>query len=124
YVEKYYRIRSELMMGMRDPGWVDRAVRPLTPKERKALVISLFLRAAQILRQAAQRYERMDAETLDILFSQQQLGMVSINQMNRERLQFRIAGLRELVTREAALFPDTTDGDGAPDMVVMAALPL
>ncbi|HEX5157429.1 MAG TPA: helix-turn-helix domain-containing protein [Ktedonobacterales bacterium] len=123
YVEKYYRVRRELVMGTRDPEWVERVARSLTPQERKVLLISLFLQASQILRQAAQRYERMDAETLDTLFSQRQVGMVSINQMDRERLQFRVDGLRELMAREAMLFPEDAEGDGAPDVVVMATLP-
>jgi DNA-binding transcriptional ArsR family regulator len=123
YVEKFYRIRRELMMSTRDPEWVDRVLRSLTSQERKALLISLFLRAAQILHQAAQRYERMDAETLDKLFSQLQQGMISINQMNHERLRYRVAGLRELIAREAVLFPDTPEEGDASDVVVMAALP-
>lgn len=123
YIEKYYRVRRELVMSARDPWWVERAAQSLTPQERKSLLISVFLRAAQLLRQAAQRYERMDAEAFDNLFNQQQLGMISINQMDRERLRFRVAGLRELIAREAALFPDTPEGSGAPDVVVMAALP-
>src|SRR5262249_15543865 len=114
----------ELAMGARDPGWVDRVQHSLTPQERKALLISVLLQASQILRQAANRYERMDAETLDKLFNQEQLGLVSINQMQLERLQYRVAGLRELIAREAVLFPNLTEESRAPDVVMMAALPL
>jgi DNA-binding transcriptional ArsR family regulator len=124
YVEKYYRIKRELAMGARDPGWLDRVQRTLTSAERKALLISLFLRAAQMLRRAARRYEEMDAEALDDLINQQQLGMLSINQMSRERFLYRLAGLRELIAREAELFPDADGEIGATDAVVMAGLPL
>jgi hypothetical protein len=37
------------------------------------------------------RYEEMDAEALDSLVNQQQLGMLSINQMHRERYLYRLA---------------------------------
>lgn len=124
YVEKYYRLKRDLLMERRDPGWVDRVRQSLTLEERKAFFISLFLQAAQTLRQAAQRYERMDAAQLDALFSQQQLGMLSINWMGRERLRYRLEELRKLIAREAELFPDAEEERGTTDIVVMAGLPL
>jgi hypothetical protein len=75
------------------------------------------------LSQAAQRYQSMDAEALDELISQQQLGMLSINHVSRERLQYRLDRLREPITREAEQFPDTGGGIGFTDIVVMAGLP-
>jgi len=123
YVEKYYRLKRALVMGARGPGWLDRAQRTLTLAERKALIISVCLRTAQMLRRAARRYEEMDAAALDDLFNRQQLGIFSINQMQRERFVYRLAGLRELIAREAELFPEGGGELEATDVVLMAGLP-
>jgi DNA-binding transcriptional ArsR family regulator len=124
YVEKYYRVKHELSASTRDHGWVDRVQRTLTPEERKALFISMCLSMAQMLRHAARRYERMDAEELDAVVHQEQLGMLSINHVSEERLRHRLAGLRELIAREAELFPDEAQATSYMHVVLMAALPL
>jgi DNA-binding transcriptional ArsR family regulator len=124
YVEKFYQVKRELVLSPRDPGWIDRAQQTLTVEERKAVLINLLLWASQIIRQAALRYERMDANALDDLFGHLQEGMVSINSMHRDRLQYRLAALRELLAREVELFPETEDETNPPNIVIMAGLPL
>jgi DNA-binding transcriptional ArsR family regulator len=124
YVEKFYQVKRELVLSPRDPWWIDRASQSLTAEERKAVLISMLLWASQIFRQAAQRYERMDPKALDDLFGRLQVGMISINSMHRDRLQYRLAALRELLAREAVLFPETEDETNPTNIVIMAGLPL
>lgn len=124
YVEKFYQVKRELVLSPRDPWWMDRASQSLTAEERKAVLISMLLWASQILRQAAQRYEHMDPKALDDLFGHLQVGMISINSMHRDRLQYRLAALRELLAREAVLFPETEGETNPTNIVIMAGLPL
>lgn len=124
YVEKFYQVKRDLVLSPRDPWWVDRAQQSLTAEDRKAVLISLLLWAAQIFRQAARRYEQMDPEALDDLFGRLAVGMLSINSMHRDRLQYRLAALREVLAREAELFPDTEDETNPSNIVIMAGLPL
>jgi hypothetical protein len=63
----------------------------------------------------------MDAETLDRLAIDQELVMMSINELSRERLQFRLEGIRELLAREAEKFAGETSEP--TDLVVIAGLP-
>lgn len=122
YVEKYYRLRPETRAAIRlDPLWLDRAQSSLTAEDRKSILVSLCLTMAHMLRQAARRYEEMDAETLDGLTVDQQLVMMSIDELSRERLQFRLEGIREVLAREAERFAD--EQSPPTDLAIMAALP-
>src|SRR5215467_14870572 len=91
YVEKYYRLQPELReVVTRDPDWLDRTQATMTPAERQQLMIGMCLNMAQLLQRAARRYEQMDAEEFDQMARGQQLLMLSINEVSRERLRARL----------------------------------
>jgi DNA-binding transcriptional ArsR family regulator len=122
YVEKYYRLKPEVRAALRlEPGWLDRAQTAMTVDERKAVVTSVCLTMAHLLRQAARHYEEMDAERFDQLARQQELLLASIGEMSRERLRFRLEALREVLAREREVFPQ--DPSPPTDLVLMVSLP-
>jgi DNA-binding transcriptional ArsR family regulator len=128
YVEKYYRIAPELREAVRgDPGWIDRIQGSMTAQDRQALFVGMCLTMAQALHRAARRYEAMDAEAFDEQVLQRSLGMISINEMGRSRLQRRLKALRDILRaeREAdAHAPNDAGLDEAQeDVVLIASLP-
>ncbi|GEM_PF-1951213 len=124
YVEKYYRLKPEMEAVLHyDPDWVDRTQAEMTPQERKELLIHMCLIMAHLLRQAARRYEAMDANQLDQLSYQQQLAMLSINKASRERLGYRLTLLREVLSQEEETFPGERNNSFRTDLVLMAGLP-
>ena len=132
YVEKYYHINAEVVAAVNsDPEWLDKTQVSLTAADRKALFSAMCLTMAQLLMRAARRYETMDAEAFDQLVHQQQLGMASINTMDREKLARRLASLRGMLAEEqrteaeVAEAPDLADQRArSQNLVLMAALPL
>ena len=123
YVEKYYRLNPQLRRATEDPNWLDRTQATMTPEERKALVIGMCLMMAHRLQRAARRYEAMDADTFDQLAHTQQLLMISVNDMGRERLVARLDGLRAMLQREYEEQPWSRNPSLESDMVLMAGLP-
>ncbi len=123
YVEKYYRLNSQLRRATEDPNWLDRTQAAMTPEERKALVIGMCLMMAHRLQRAARRYEAMDAETFDQMAHTQQLLMISVNDMGRERLVARLEALRAMLQREYEEHPWSSKPSLESDMVLMAGLP-
>ena len=128
YVEKYYRVAPELLAAMpTDPNWLDRMQADMTPGDRKALIIGMYLTAARLLTRAARRYEAMDDATFDEVIYRRQLGMVSINNLSRERLTRRLKALRDTLRDEYAAQEaegGAADEQAERDMVIMASLPL
>lgn len=123
YVEKYYRLNPELRRATEDPNWLDRTQAAMMPAERKALMIGMCLMMAHRLQRAARRYEAMDAAAFDEMAHTQQLMMVSINDMGRERLLARLQALRAMLQRENEEHPWPEDHAPETDMVLMACLP-
>lgn len=123
YVEKYYRINPELRRATEDPNWLDRTQTTMTAAERKALVIGMCLMMAHRLQRAARRYEAMDAEAFDQMAYTDQLVMVSINDMGRDRLIARLHALRAMIQREIEGHPQSETHSPETDMVLMAGLP-
>ncbi len=124
YVEKYYRINADVAAAVNsDPDWPDMAQLNLTTADRKALFTGLCMTMAQLLMRAARRYEAMDDDAFDRLVFQRRLGLVSINDLQRDTLERRLTNWRALVAEEQA----AASGVGAQptrDMALMAALPL
>ena len=128
YVEKYYRITPELLrLTSGDPFWIDRTQADISPGDRKALLISMYLTAARLLTRAARRYEAMDDAEFDENMYQRELAMVSINDMTRERLTGRLATLRGILRdeHEASVVAGGAQREPAAeqDVVIMVALP-
>jgi DNA-binding transcriptional ArsR family regulator len=123
YVEKYYQLNPELRQAAEDPNWLDRTQSTMTPEERQALVIGMCLTMAHRLQLAARRYGSMDAETFDRMAHTEELLMVSVNDVGRNRLVARLRELRALLQREYAEFPPSSDSAPETDMVLIAALP-
>jgi DNA-binding transcriptional ArsR family regulator len=126
YVEKYYRLPPDLRAVVtRDPDWLDRTQATLTPAERQELMVGMCLNMAQLLQRAAQRYAQMDAEKFDHMAREQQLLMLSINEVSRKRLQARLQTLSKVLRdeHESGLW-NQEGGTPHSDMVLMAGLPL
>jgi DNA-binding transcriptional ArsR family regulator len=130
YVEKYYQITPELLALTRnDPYWVDRTQENMAPGDRKALIIGMYLTVARLLTRAARRYEAMDDAEFEDLIYERQLGMVSVNDLSRERLVRRLASLRETIRaeHEVSKEDETSGGEAsdkeARDTVIMVSLP-
>lgn len=121
YVEKYYTLPKELRKAIRsDPEWLDRIQEAMDAEGHKAVLISMCLTAAEVLKQAARRYEMLDAETLEGVARTQQLVMVSVNRLTRDGLRKRLVKLRE-VFEEGEM--SDSESDAAEDFVLMVALP-
>ena len=120
------------MLGIagKDPEWLDRVQATMTVEDRKELIVGMCLTMAQLLQRAARRYEAMDAEALDALIRQRGLGMLSMNEMGRKRLEWRLKALRDVLRQEyeAGFMEPRSEGEGTSetprDMVLMAGLPL
>jgi DNA-binding transcriptional ArsR family regulator len=122
YVEKYYQLKPDIRAAMRlDREWFDRVQPAMTAEDRKEVLITLCLTMAHLLRQAARRYQDMDAESFDQLAHEQQLVMLSINEISRERLKFRLQALGEVLEEEQKEFP--THPSPPTDLVLIASLP-
>jgi DNA-binding transcriptional ArsR family regulator len=129
YVEKYYRITPELVkLTGSDPSWLDRAQANMSLSARKSLMVGMYLTAARMLTRAAQRYEAMDDALFEEIIFKRQLGMVSLNDMTRERLVGRLAALRGALSAEheasVAAGDEERTVNTEQDMVIMASLPL
>src|SRR5215472_5608918 len=109
YVEKYYQLNPELREAAQDPNWLDRTQSTMTPEERQALVIGMCLTMAHRLQLAARRYGAMNAETFDRMAHAEQLLLVSVNDMGRNRLVVRLQALRAALQREYEEFPPSAD---------------
>jgi DNA-binding transcriptional ArsR family regulator len=123
YVEKYYQLNPELRQAAEDPGWLDRTQSTMTPQERQALVIGMCLTMAHRLQLAARRYGAMNAETFDRMAHTEELLLVSVNDMGRDRLVARLRALRAMLQREYEELPPSAESAPQTDMVLMAALP-
>lgn len=128
YVEKYYRITPELVQLVSgDPFWIDRTQAGMAASERKALIVGMYLTAAQLLTRAARRYEALDDATFEETLYRPELAMVSINDMSRERFAHRLAALRGMLRDEHEA--SVAKGDSPPDatqerdVVIMTGLP-
>jgi DNA-binding transcriptional ArsR family regulator len=122
YVEKYYRLRPEIQAAVRlEPDWYDQVQTGMTTEDRRAVLASMCLTMAHLLRQAARHYQEMDADTLDEFARQQKLILLSVQEVSRERLQFRLEALREVLAREGEQFA----GEPSPptDLLLIAGLP-
>ncbi|HET9109265.1 MAG TPA: winged helix-turn-helix domain-containing protein [Ktedonobacterales bacterium] len=134
YVEKYYRVNADLVAAVNsDPEWLDKMQVSLTAADRKALFTGVCMTMAQLLMRAARRYEAMDDDAFDQLVYQRQLGMASINNMRRDKLERRLATLRDMLAKEQADDRAGAEASGASaseapsaerDTVLMAGLPL
>ena len=134
YVEKYYRVNADLVAAVNsDPEWLDKMQVSLTAADRKALFTGVCMTMAQLLMRAARRYEAMDDDAFDQLVYQRQLGMASINNMRRDKLERRLATLRDMLAKEqaddrAGAEASEASASEAPsaerDTVLMAGLPL
>lgn len=132
YVEKYYRVNADLVAAVNsDPEWLDKMQVSLTAADRKALFTGVCMTMAQLLMRAARRYEAMDDDAFDQLVYQRQLGMASINNMRRDKLERRLATLRDMLAKEQAddrAAVEASEASEAPsaerDTVLMAGLPL
>lgn len=123
YVEKYYRIDPELQSALKTaPKWLDQIMSTATSEDRKEMLISICITMAHLLHRAARRYRAMDAAELDRMAYQQQLAMVSINEMSRDQFTARLAGLRELLASEEERY--ATNDAATTDVVLIATLPL
>jgi DNA-binding transcriptional ArsR family regulator len=123
YVEKYYQLNPELRQATQDPTWLDRTQSTMGPQERQTLIIGMCLTMAHRLQLAARRYAAMEAETFDRMAHTEELLMVSVNDMGRNRLVTRLRALRALLQREYEEFPPSADSSPENDMVLIAALP-
>lgn len=66
----------------------------------------------------------MDAETLDRIAYQQQLGMSSVTRLDRVSYQRYLVVLRDLVVREHAILAAEGERGDATDAVLISALPM
>lgn len=122
YVEKYYQINPELRAAIRlDPTWYIQVQSSLTPEDRQALLVSVSLTMANLLRQAATRYSEMDAETLDQSIQEDQLAMTVIAWMGREQLRSRLERIRAVLEEEDREEAETVTR--GTDVMLIAALP-
>jgi DNA-binding transcriptional ArsR family regulator len=122
YVEKYYHLNPSIRSAVTlDPIWYDEVQKTMTTEDRRAVIVSVCLTMAHLLRQAARRYEEMDAEELDRYARAQQLIMLSIGELSRDRLQFRLNGLRHMLLQEN----EELQKEPSPptDLVLFASLP-
>jgi len=122
-VEKFYRIKPQLLaLLFSTPNALGGIHQGLTPAERQVVHCAYLVVVANVLKRAADRYERMDPEQFDILFSQDELMMLSFGSMPRGML-------KQLLRVAKAALPETWgDLDAvAPwqhsDYVVFATLP-
>jgi DNA-binding transcriptional ArsR family regulator len=123
YVEKFYRITDETRAALHlDYAWYEHTREVLTSEDRKALIISLCLTLAHLLRQAARDYEALDADTLDRAVRDERLLLLSVNRVSRAQLESRLAALRSMFDQEAREFAE--DLGPRTDLMIMAALPL
>lgn len=122
YVEKYYSIKPNILAALQmDPEWFDEALSTMTAEDRKALLVSMCVTMAHLLLRAAQRYQSMEAAELDTLAREQQLSLVSINEVSRAHLKARLTALREILVQEQDQFPQ--EDPGSTDVILMAGLP-
>ncbi len=122
YVEKYFRINPQIRAALRlDPGWYDRVGATITPEDRQAVLVSVCLTMAHLLRQAAHEYAELDPETLDRHMKNGNLILQSINRISREQLELRLPVLREALEK----FDEHAAEDVASrtDLMIIAALP-
>jgi DNA-binding transcriptional ArsR family regulator len=122
YVEKFYHVNPAVQAALRlDGQWYDRSSEELTVEDRQAVVVSMCLTMAHLLRQAARGYAQMDPETLDRQVREQRLIGLSINRVGRDELKRRmVACLKEL---DDAGGESPKKGASQDDLLLFAGLP-
>jgi len=122
-VEKFYRIKPQLLsLLFSTPNALGDIYLELTPAERQIVHCAYLAVVANVLKRAADRYERMDPEEFDVLFTQDEVMMLGFGSMPREML-------KQLLRIARAALPETWgDLDTVapwqhPDYVVFATLP-
>jgi DNA-binding transcriptional ArsR family regulator len=122
YVEKFYHVNPAVQAALRlDPEWYDSAPEMITLEDRQAIVVSMCLTMAHLLRQAARDYQQMDPGDLDRAVRDQQLVTLSINRVSRDELTGRMrAFLASLDETDRKFAEDLTPKD---DLILFAGLP-
>jgi DNA-binding transcriptional ArsR family regulator len=122
YVEKYYSINSTLRAALRlDPDWYGEMQDSLTLEDQQAIVVSVCLTMAHLLRQAARDYQAMDPRALDAYMRDQRMFMQMISRVSREQLRYRVDGIHELLERSDREFAE--DLSPRTNTMLIATLP-
>lgn len=118
YVEKYYRLRTELRAAFKDPGWLDRAQEGLSVPARQAFWCAFAMVTGQLMIRAAKQYQAMAPATWEKTVLQNQSGMISLRELGASQYQKDLEMLRsEIVNRPA------DQGEAHQYILLIAALP-
>jgi DNA-binding transcriptional ArsR family regulator len=122
YVEKYYRINPELQAAVRlDQDWYERVGPTLAPEDRQALVISVCLTMAELLRRAARNVREMETGTFMRQVTEEQMLTLSMNRISRGQMQARMQAVRAVLEQQDREWAEDT----APrtELMLLAGLP-
>lgn len=122
-VEKYYRIVPELMSQMfATPQAITEAEQEMTPEQRQLVISTRLAIAANVLFDAARRYQSMDPKEFNRVVDEQRLYMMALGSLPRDRLETMV----ELARTFASSAWRELDSDTVwsyDDAVIFAALP-